>query len=847
VELKEYQQKSLAQVKAYLTALSKWREKSDQVVKVAGPEAALDFPLKAWEETAKTPYRSRKNGLGEPLPCFCLKIPTGGGKTLLAVKTIDLINTAYRKRQTGLVLWVVPSTQIYRQTLQGLRDRDHPYRQHLDVASGGRTVILEKTDRFTPLDVAENLTVLLLMLPSANRQSKETLKIFKDNGGFSAFFPTEDKAQEHKKLLEAYPNLDAFGKAGDFYGRQVKTSLGNTLRILAPVIILDEGHKAYSETAQDTLRGFNPSMIVELSATPTDSSNILVDIKGMELAREEMIKLDLHIINKATADWKIAMLAAKEKRNALEKEARDYEADSGRHIRPICLIQVERTGKEQRGGRYIHAEDVRDYLTKTCGIPADQVAVKSSEKDDIEGFDLLSRDCVIRYIITKQALQEGWDCAFAYVLAILTNPGSRNSLTQLVGRILRQPGARKTKVKALDESYVVCFQQRAEGLLESVKKGFADEGLGDLHGSIVSEGAEGEKAPERVVTLRDKFKKFADRVYLPVFVIKDGPKWRKVSYEADILSRLDWSQADFSPLHKLTLSAKEKADTDLVVGLSEDEKEVIRQRGVVRSKGGGLAVDAVFTARQLLDIVPNPWVAHSIARGVLEKLLDKHGGEVVAANVVFIIEELRKRSEAEKDRLAEEIFLDLIRGKEMRFLMLRDMPGYRLPSKLRARKGDKMLNREDGSPLQLSLFEFVADDDLNPPEKAVAWYLDEQEKLLWWYRNMSRQDYAIQGWRKHRIYPDFIVADAGPERSDYAKVYVVETKGVHLKNEDTDYKKNVFTLCNKLAEEKSWTELGLEFPDKKIRFEVVFEDEWKRKLNALFDTKPRKKKVAAHG
>jgi len=847
MELKEYQQKALFQVKAYLEALGKWRDKSDQVVKVAGPEAALDFPFKAWEETAKTAYRSRKNGLGHPLPNFCLKIPTGGGKTLLAVKAIDLINAVCRKRQTGLILWVVPTTQIYRQTLQGLRDRDHPYRQHLDVASGGRTLILEKTDRFTPLDVAENLAVLMLMLPSANRQSKETLRVFKDNGGFSAFFPSEDKAVDHNELLDQYPNLDAFGHADGFYGRQVKTSLGNTLRILSPVIILDEGHKAYSETAQGTLRGFNPSIIVELSATPTAASNVLVDIKGMELAREEMIKLDLHIINKATADWKVAMLAAKEKRDALEKKAREYEADSGRNIRPICLIQAERTGKEQRGGRFIHAEDVRDYLIKTCGIAEEQVAVKSSEKDDIEGIDLLARDCPIRYIITKQALQEGWDCAFAYVLAILTNPGSKNSLTQLIGRILRQPRARKTKVKDLDESYVVCFQQKAEGLLESVKEGFSEEGLGDLHGRIVSDIGDDEKAPERVVVLRDKFKKFADRIYLPVFVIKDGPKWRKVSYEADILSRLDWSAADFTPLHKLALSAKEKTDTDLVVGLSEDEKEVIRHRDVVRSKSGGLAVDVVFTSRQLLDIIPNPWVAHEIAQSVLKPLLTKHGDATVAANLVFIIEELRKRAEVEKDRLAQDIFQGLIRSKDMRFLMLRDSPGYHLPSKLRARKGEKTLTREDGSQLQLSLFEFVPEDELNPPEKAVAWYLDEQQKLFWWYRNMARQDYAIQGWRKNRIYPDFIVAEAGPDRSDYSRVYVVETKGIHLKNEDTDYKKNIFDFCNKLAEEKSWAELGLGFPDKKIRFEVVFEDEWQRKLNALFSSATEERKVTTHG
>ena len=437
MELKEYQQNTLKRVKAYLEALKSWCGKNEKVVAAAGKEAALDVPLKAWEEIGGKNYRSRKNGIGESLPNFCLIIPTGGGKTLLAAHTVDLVNRSYRQKQTGLVLWVMPTTQIYRQTIEHLRNRDHSYRQVLDIASGGRTVIYEKTDRFTPEDIAENLVVLTLMLPSASRQNKETLKVFKDSGGFSAFFPKDDDVQGHAKLLERFPNLDAFGDGKGLFQRQVKTSLGNTLRILSPIIILDEGHKAYSEMAQDTLRGLNPSVIVELSATPTDDSNVLVDIKGLELKREEMIKLDLHINNKESTRWKDTMLASIKKREWLEAAARKYEANTGNYIRPICLVQVERTGKDQRGGNFIHAEDVRDFLVKEYGVTADEVAVKSSEKDDIEGLNLFARNCPIRYIITKQALQEGWDCAFAYVLTILTNPTSKNNLTQLIGRILR--------------------------------------------------------------------------------------------------------------------------------------------------------------------------------------------------------------------------------------------------------------------------------------------------------------------------------------------------------------------------------------------------------------------------
>ena len=190
-------------------------------------------------------------------------------------------------------------------------------------------------------------------------------------------------------------------------------------------------------------------MIVELSATPPRESNKLVAISGTELHQEEMIKLDLHVVNTVSTNWRDTMRAAMERRDDLQEKARGYEANTNVYIRPICLVQVERTGKEQRDGKWIHSEDVREYLIGQ-GVPKDWIAVKSAEIDEMKEFEdiggLLSRDCPIRYIITKQALQEGWDCSFAYVLVILTNPHSKTALTQLVGRILRQPYGRKTHV-----------------------------------------------------------------------------------------------------------------------------------------------------------------------------------------------------------------------------------------------------------------------------------------------------------------------------------------------------------------------------------------------------------------
>ncbi len=836
MELKDYQKKTLLQVKNYLEAIAEFKAKNERAIKI-DPELSINFPLKAWEKVVGTTYYSKKNGLGEDLPNFYLKIPTGGGKTILACHSIDLINRVYLKKQTGIILWIVPTTQIYRQTFASLKDREHPYRQVLDIASGGRTVILEKMDRFNKLDVSENLVVMMLMLQSSSRQNKETLKVFKDSGNFAEFFPQEDDINGNEKILKDFPNLDYFGDENNFYGRMVKTSLGNILRILKPIIIIDEGHKTYSEIAQATIRNFNPSIIVELSATPPQKSNILVNISGQELNREEMIKLDLRITKKASLEWQDAMRAALEKRNFLEQKAKEYEANTGEYIRPICLIQAERTGKEQRGTRFIHVEDVKEYLIKQCGILEEDIAIKSSEKDDIEGIDLLKKDCRVRYIITKQALQEGWDCAFAYILAILTNPRSQLSITQLVGRILRQPKARKTKIKELDESYVFCFQHNAKELLDNVKKGFEAEGLGDLAGRVsIDEGdtESVEATKEKTVGYRERFKKFAGKIYLPKFVIQEKEGWRDVNYEMDILSRIDWNKVNLEMLKGISLSKLRVEEQEVVIGLSEDKKKLITEKERV-SKEGGLEIDRVFMTRQILDIVHNPWIAYDIGKKVIDIFLTNHDKKTVTNNLVFIIEEMRKHLEKERDKLAEQVFRELLEQKIVWFFLLYDKGGYKLPSTIRVKNTSKKLIRNDNTLVQQSLFEFVPEDTFNEMEKSVALYLDEQEKLLWWYRNLSRQDYYVQGWKKNKIYPDFIFTDTdGKTKDNYSRVYVVETKGIYLKNEDTDYKKNVFDFCNRLGQQKDWKELNLEFAEKRIEFQVIFSDEWQTKINEVF-------------
>nr|MCH9845484.1 DEAD/DEAH box helicase family protein [Alphaproteobacteria bacterium] len=437
MELKTYQIQVLETLEKYLKILeAEYKEKHDYYqyqidkgnVDAIHPEYS-DYLSLAWEsakaqfpiERDSRDYTARKDGLDRKIPNICFKIPTGGGKTLLATCALERIQKDYLKKNNGFVLWIVPSEVIYRQTSKQLYNREHPYRQMLDRVSGGRTKILQKNDKFVKQDIEDNLCVMLLMLQSSNRENKDTLRMFRDSGKFTSFFPEADDYIGNNTLLNQVKNLDIADLADDvpnvISGLNIKQSLGNVMKLVRPIIIIDEGHKAVSEKALETINNFHPRFILELSATPKPRSNILVDIKGMALKQEEMIKLPIHVSSHTQEDWKQTLNHAHNKLNQLHDDAERLQHENDRYIRPIMVIKAE---PKSKNSTYDHVEDIKQYLIEHLNIPATQIRIKLSEKDEIKNEDLLHKLCPVRYIITKEALKEGWDCPFAYILAILT-------------------------------------------------------------------------------------------------------------------------------------------------------------------------------------------------------------------------------------------------------------------------------------------------------------------------------------------------------------------------------------------------------------------------------------------
>lgn len=887
-DLKDFQAKSLLKLDAYLAELRTARADSEQALAAMAQVKAMekmsdakqslaDFPKSAWqalhdaralpEAYAERPHSSRFDGAGRAIPNVCLKVPTGGGKTLLAAASVGKVFEGYLRRSTGLVLWVVPNEAIYRQTFKTLSNRDHPYRQMLNVAGAGRVKILEKDSPLSRLDVESHLCVMVLMLASAARQSKETLRFFRDRGNVQGFLPFEDDIEAHWALLADVPNLDVYGSvwadgSGDAQARQkgsiVKSSLGNVMRLVRPMVVIDEGHHGYTDNALRTIDGFNPSFMLELSATPrvaevgasgskatgaVSGSNILVDVRGTDLDAAEMIKLPIHVDVRAWADWQSCLSASVDQLNALARQAEVLQGETARYIRPILLVQVERTGKDQIDSGFIHAQHVREFLAQ-MGFAETQIREKTSDKDELGDEDLLSPTSQVRVIITKQALQEGWDCPFAYVLCSLAASKGKRALTQLVGRILRLPHVAKTGHEALDACYVYCHDIQTGEVVKAIKQSLETEGMGDLAMAVRGDGGSGPDAPQvRQLTRREGLAHL--RLFLPTVTwAEPGQPRRKLVYESDVLARVPWQDLNpetlavgWKPSQSLRMSGSEaRLMVDLTV-LQDVQAPLRRARS---ESAEALTLDRGQLVRALVDIAPNPWLVWGWVDVVVQRCLQTWAESAVAASTATLIEQLRVDLEAWRDEMAQQVFEALTKEGRIEFRLRADSTDYELPTHdewLQTGKAHK-LTRSDGlSDVQKSLLvPALQTPDMNDFEAAFAGYLDEQAALRWWHRNVAKTQYGLQGWRRHKVYPDFVFGFLS--EGNEARLVLMETKGLHLDNEDTDYKQALLARLTEAFCDERFAhagDLALEQEGRtQLECGLVFDRAWRADIDRRF-------------
>lgn len=608
------------------------------------------------------------------------------------------------------------------------------------------------------------------------------------------------------------------------------------------MIVMDEGHKAYSDIARGTLAGMNSRFLLELSATPNAGrSNVLVNVSGRELKDEEMIKLPLQLVSFPKESWQRVLTDAVDGLNKLQKDAAKHQSKAGRYIRPILVVRVDRTGNDQRDKGEVHSEDVFEYLTQQLSFAPESVRRQTAHVKELKGEDLMSELCPVRVVITKDALREGWDCPFAYSLAILSNMTATTALTQMVGRVLRQPYAERTGVDSLDQAYVYCRGLGVKESLDNIKKGLEEEGLSDLLDQVQAHG-DGEELKEIVVQRRTKHR--GAKILVPKVLHKGKRRqYRELDYDRDILGELEWEALAYTAAKTVALAEFDpsKRYTSLV-DLSKGQAFGVSAGETETADIDTNRIDRPHMIRQLLDLVPNPWQGARIIDDALKALGKRFDEKQIARCRVGLVDHIRTDLRTQVETQAEALFKQKVDDGTIHFKLVGpplDDLNWPVPHEIKARvsKNEKKLKRYfTGEDVQLSLFDPVFEKDFNGFEQDVAIYLDEAEAVHWWHRVAARREWGLQGWLRRKVYPDFLVWME--TKRGIARLLSVETKGDHLAgSSDTKWKERLFSVLERAYEtgkDVGEIELLAKKP-KEMNFRIILQpedqsDAWKPEL-----------------
>lgn len=378
--------------------------------------------------------------------------------------------------------------------------------------------------QFNPTTVNEQLSIVVMSFDSFRIKNKEGRKVYQENGNlqqFAKFITTPET------LIEGIDD----------------TSLIQVLNQLSPVVVVDESHHTTGDLSVEMLKNLNPCFILDLTATPRKNSNIISYVDAAQLKAENMVKLPVIVYNRPSQEEVIA--DAIDLRNRLDELAERNTDEC--YIRPIVLFQAQPRNAENKET----FDKLKERLVEN-GIPAEEIAIKTAEINEIKDKDLMSPDCKIKYIITVNALKEGWDCPFAYILATLANKTSTVDVEQILGRVLRLPYTKQSTSKFLNLSYVLTSSNDFHATISKVIQGLNDAGFSDKDYRIAEEKSVVEPAPKPVqqeITLKS-----------PIADVEEFLEFDSSALKA-IIDERKQSDKPITAIDDMLASAEAKSDT----------------------------------------------------------------------------------------------------------------------------------------------------------------------------------------------------------------------------------------------------------------------------------------------
>ena len=737
LELKEYQKRTVREFESYLRSIRQF-----------GSEKGHDIGF-----YMSTQIKYKSQGLGK-VPYVCIKIPTGGGKTLVAC---HLLNSIYEKfaesrNQKGLALWLVPTTAIKTQTIDALKDRNHPYRETLDRKFSNNILIMNTKEALSikKSDIQDNLCIIVSTVSAFKAKKTEGRKVYGENGSLMEHF--EDIPEDLDKILE---------KDED---KQTIVSLMNVIRMANPIIVADEGHHVKTPLSTSMFKDMNPAFVMEYTATPLDESNILVNVTGAELKEEKMVKIPIWLKN--ITPWQQTIRDGVSERDKLHEIAKK---EKGEYIRPIALIQAQPLSKTDP--KTVHVQKIVEFLKKDCNIPEEEIAIRTGEQDELTewGDRIFENDCPIKYIITVAALQEGWDNAFAYVLISVANIGAKVAVEQVIGRILRLPHVKEKKHEELNCSYVYTsssnFNDAAKNLEAGlVKNGYTANDFRELTDEL--------STSIKKVNVFQKVKSDKD-IKIPFFAVNDD-NYRKLEFYEDLIdNEFELTKQELPENFNLYY------DDNRVQKIDLDEDKFVRSE---QMKLPIVPDHKDFSKDDLLF-----WLDKKVLR---KEYSQEEKREFFTSLIDFLI--------GEKDYSLSELSVNCFKLKSVveNYLNTLEENAAKIKFDQMVKNKKIILDKEFLNLPEKVTIDNLCEDvfnnhlyemagKLNSEERTLALKVDCLDNILWWYRSPEKKEEAIylQGWHRNKFYPDFIVKT---KKGNYV---LLEYKGgALLGNPDTEYK-----------------------------------------------------------
>lgn len=751
MELKKYQQSALETLNQYLKELQTFGVKH------------------AFMGITEKPYNS--DFFGE-IPFVCVKIPTGGGKTLVACHATQEImkNALANKMERGVVMWFTPSEAIKSQTLKKFKDKNDPHRRVLDEAfqNGVRIFSNEEALRIRKEDVDDNLCIIISSLEAFRKDKKiqTKYKVYQENGSLLGHF-------------ENLHNEDSLEK--DENGTVIN-SLANVVKMSNPLIVIDEGHKTQTQLSIDFIKDLNPCFIIEYTATPRGGSNILVDISASQLKEEQMVKIP--IVLESATQWQNSIARGIEKRNELEKETKKLKSE---YIRPIVLLQAQPQSKVSNN---ITVEQLKEYLL-SAKISEDEIAIKTSNRNDLDGVDLFSKKCKICYIITVNALAEGWDCSFAYVLVSVANVGAKIAVEQIIGRIIRMPYAKKKDNEDLNRCYIFASARNF------------NEAATQIIGGLESNGY----SRHDLLNASDKEQKYELEVER---IVKKDFAVPMMSLDNDKLTFEELIGEDFE-------LAKQNADFDFEIHYDNNGRAIIDIQADKWIKGAQQFLKLTFRDKKFSKNELVQWLDKKLRYTLLgqsdkvkfidnaiEYQLKTKSLSELSVNRYVLLNRLGEVIDGILENHSKKQFNKALSAKKITVKPFDKYPetitlSQEMPQKFNKNYYGKVekLNKEE-----LTFIERID--------------LDTLPNIDFWIRNREKTDpFYIIGWKKNKFYPDFVAY------TKKGNIIAIEWKGSdRVSNEDTAYKVEIGD---------KWAELG----KGKLHFFLVHNGNIEEVLNKL--------------